>query len=139
MDKDEKYPAQLITSQADELPPPSRADHFPSKDEVGPDIISQLEEKVVEYKKRLKSDLDAAEQLDLIAKIIFSQTFLRNEKVNVGEITRSIKEEHEDLTQHMNDEELNVIILKAFFVIRDYIKTGGKNVTGGTGLDGLKK
>jgi len=94
------------------------------KDEV---IINALRRKLEEYESRFVSYLAPELQLDLIFKIRIIEELFENSTVNTWDFSREWEKAHPSLWDYK-------MFNNACGVIEDYIKTGGKNCRGGTGL-----
>ncbi|MBT9144063.1 MAG: hypothetical protein DDT29_02477 [Dehalococcoidia bacterium] len=99
--------------------------------------VKSLQEKLAEYKERLgtqmKKDPHKVPELftDTNYKIAVLEKLLTDGEVNTHELSRELNEKYGGF----NVDDFN----NACAVIEDYAKTGGKEVTGGTGLKFEKK
>lgn len=87
----------------------------------------QLRDKLVEYKDRMHPYRVPELQMGTICKIAVLERFLRDGKVATWDLLREMVETY-DSRFSIND------FQNACGVIKDYCKTGGKNLHGGTGL-----
>ncbi len=94
------------------------------KDKV---IISQLEKKLEEYEKRINQYRAPELQMDPICKISILQNLLDKGFVIPSELDLEMKKNY---GSGFSD----TTFKNAICVIKDYIKTGGKNLRGGTGF-----
>lgn len=87
----------------------------------------QLRQKLEEYRTRLEP-LGAPEmQMDTICKIAVLERLLRDSQVNTWDLSREMSKTYGHSLDH---HAFNV----ACGVVADYVKTGGENLRGGTGL-----
>ena len=86
------------------------------------EIIEKLENKLEEYRMRPGNDARAKYE---VAYALLSQTAVDR---------RDIRNFYEDILKDLDYEEAAQLLLNAFNVIEDYVKTGGVNIKGGTGL-----
>ena len=87
---------------------------------------SLLEEKLKEYKGRIDQYIAPERQIGTIYKIEILKALLEHGEVNTYDLSRKLH----DRFGVLDVEKFN----NACGVIDDYIKTGGKNLSGGTGL-----
>jgi hypothetical protein len=114
-------------------PPPDR-----NKNNEGPKIklpedvtlTKSLQDKLAEYEKRFeKKQMERLAQEDLwdvIYKIAVLNKLLTDNEVDINKVSAELTEEYGSVNEK--------ILENAIAVIEDYIKTGGKNLAGGTGL-----
>lgn len=87
----------------------------------------QLRQKLEEYRTRIEPHKAPEMQMDTICKIAVLERLLRDSQVNTWDLSREMVEIYgPGLDAHT----FNV----ACGVVADYIKTGGANLHGGTGL-----
>ena len=86
--------------------------------------------KLEEYKGRLDKFKAPEAQFDAIYKIAIAEKLLEKGEVNTFDLSRELADKYGSVNANLFD--------NACKVIEDYIKTGGRNVHGGTGLSGDK-
>lgn len=90
-------------------------------------LDQRLCSKLEEYKGRLYLYRDPELQMSIICKIAVLETLLRNREVSTWELSIEMANTY---GAGFSVDDFN----RACGVIDDYCKTGGKNVSGGTGL-----
>ena len=94
--------------------------------------VKQLQNKLEEYRKRLKNYDDPYIQMDIISKIEILEQVLEQGQINVENIIPKI------INKYKSKFDLKLLgysFINACVVIDDYCQTGGKNILGGTGLN----
>lgn len=85
-----------------------------------------IERKLAEYSQRLDQYMAPETQLDTIYKIAIAQRLVETGEVNTHDLSLELKEKYGNIDVAVFD--------NACGVLADYITTGGKHTTGGTGL-----
>ena len=94
--------------------------------------VKQLQNKLEEYRKRLKNYDDPYIQMDIISKIEILEQVLEQGQINVENIIPKI------INKYKSKFDLKLLgysFINACVVIDDYCQTGGENILGGTGLN----
>ncbi|MCH7759007.1 hypothetical protein IID20_01480 [Patescibacteria group bacterium] len=94
--------------------------------------VKQLQNKLEEYRKRLKNYDDPYIQMDIISKIEILEQVLEQGQINVENIIPKIINKYKS---KFDLKLLSYSFINACVVIDDYCQTGGKNILGGTGLN----
>lgn len=88
-----------------------------------------IKRKLDEYRGRLSPYTPPEKQLDTVYKIEVAEKLVNEGEVDVGLLSKELNERYAYLDVDL--------FRNACGVIEDYVKTGGKNNTGGTGLPKL--